>query len=96
MIKLDEGEDDRFVLQARTDRALNKEGEQTSATIFTAFAATDFVDTFNVELNPNKTGELNGSAFRYLSFTRDDPDPLFVPRNNKCSAVRPLWVSLAL
>ncbi|XP_071101797.1 fibrillin-1-like [Haliotis cracherodii] len=43
-----------FTLQARTERALNKDGNITTATIFTAFAATDTNDTFIVELSPSK------------------------------------------
>ncbi|XP_067686050.1 fibrillin-2-like [Haliotis asinina] len=62
-----------FTLQARTERALNKDGNLTTATIFTAFAATDRNDTFIVELAPSKTGFIiyrNGKDLS-VSFAND-------------------------
>ncbi len=46
-----------FSLQARTGRALGKDGQETRATIFTAFAAADRdSDTFQVQLNAPRNG----------------------------------------
>ncbi|XP_046546621.1 fibrillin-1-like [Haliotis rubra] len=62
-----------FTLQARTERALNKDGNLTTATVFTAFAATDTNDTFIVELSPSKNGFIiyrNGKDLS-LAFAKD-------------------------
>ena len=57
MIEIEEG-NDRFLMQSRTSLALNKDGNETTATIFSAFAATDYNNTFTVELNPARNGKL--------------------------------------
>ncbi|XP_071101749.1 fibrillin-1-like [Haliotis cracherodii] len=80
-----------FTLQARTERALNKDGNLTTATIFTAFAATDTNDTFIVELSPSKEGfiifrnkkDLSLAFERDANFTEDGNGGLTVSRQDK-------------
>ncbi|KAH3738504.1 hypothetical protein DPMN_045138 [Dreissena polymorpha] len=49
-----------FALQARTERAIKKDGNLSDATIFTAFAAKDHLNSsVHIELNTDKDGESN-------------------------------------
>jgi len=50
--------DKNFTLQGRTERALDKDGKEMQATVFSAFAAKDTdSDRFHIQMNANRDGK---------------------------------------
>ena len=50
--------DKNFTLQGRTERALDKDGKEMQATVFSAFAAKDAdSDRFHVQMNADRDGK---------------------------------------
>ena len=53
-----ETNDETFVMQARTVRAKDENGTETSATVYAAFAAQDNnTDVAQIEMNEDRTGK---------------------------------------